>query len=518
MRKWTKVCLFLALTILSLGNVFGKESNSLVVALSYAPKFLCMNYDYDGANYFIIPNIMSKLVDFSADLQIIPDLAESWEISDDGLKYVFHLVKNVKWHDGKPFSADDVVWTIESLQKNHGYGEAAVKSVSSVRALDKNTVEFTLKEPNSSFLADIARRYGFTILPKHKYDDGEDPRKNPCNWAPIGTGPFKFVSLVPGSYVEMEANKDYFKGVPAIDKLVFKFYPDMSSASAALEAGDIDAMASSPPFTDATRLQGDPAFKVGIRPTEIPVWLAFNLSRKPFNDVKVRQALGYAINRDEINKLVYQGLLKPADTVYISSIAWACNPNAKQPPFDRKKAEALLDEAGYPRKNGGIRFTCTYTGFKAAVWGAKEIGDVLKSQLAKVGIDLKLEYLDYAVFSEKILAKRDFDISWSGGPHGPDPQTFSDFVGTNGNRNAMGYSNVEVDNLFRQARLSPKTEVQKAAYYRIQEIIAADLPRLALIEWSYLHPYRATYSGFCWDPDVKAKIPVDSYRLVTIKR
>ena len=516
MWKKARLCFFLALVVLGSSSAADKKSSSLVVALSYAPKFLCMNYDYDGSNYFIIPNIMSKLVDFSSDLQIIGDLAESWKTSSDGLKYTFYLVKDVKWHDGKPFSADDVVWTVESLKKENGYGKAAISGVVSVKALDKYTVEFTLDEPNSSFLASLARRYGFTILPKHKYDNGSNPRENPCNWAPIGTGPFKFVELVPGSYVELEANKEYFKGAPAIDTLVLKFFPDMSSATAALEAGDVDVLSSSPPFTDAVRLKKNPDFKIGVRPTEIPVWLAFNLSRKPFNDVRVRQAIGHAINRDEINRLVYQGLLKPADTTYISAIAWACNPNAKQPSFDVKKAEALLDEAGYPKNNKGIRFTCTYSGFKASVWGAKEIGDVMKSQLAKVGIDLKLEYLDYAVFSEKILGKKDFDISWSGGPHGPDPQAFADFVGSNGNRNAMGYSNPEVDSLFRKARLSPKTEDQKAAYYRIQEIIAKDLPRLALIEWSYLNPYRATYSGFCWEPGVREKVPVDSYQLVTV--
>lgn len=493
------------------------EPVTLSVALSYAPKFLCMNYDYDGANYFILPNIMSKLVDFSVNMEIIGDLAEKWTISDDGLKYTFYLVKNAKWHDGEPFTAEDVVWTVESMKEHNGYGKASVAGVTSVKALDKHTVEFVIEEPNSSFLADLARRYGFTILPKHLYKDEADPRQSKYHWAPVGTGPFKFVELVPGSYVALEANKEYYGGAPAIDRLIFRFFPDMSSATTALEAGDIDVMATTPPFTDAIRLQKNPAFKVGIRPTEIPVWLAFNLSKKPFDDVRVRQALGHAINRDEINRLVYQGQLKPADTVYVSTIAWACNPNAKQPEFDLKKAEALLDEAGYTKDKNGIRFTSTYTGFKAAVWGAKEIGDVLKVQLARIGVNLKLEYLDYAVFSEKILRNKDYDISWSGGPHGPDPQAFAQFVGTGGNRNAMGYSNLEVDKLFQVARLSLEEDDQKKAYFTLQEIVGSDLPRLALIEWSYLHPHKATFEGFCWEEGIRAKCFVDSYRFVSVK-
>lgn len=511
MRK--KALILTAFLLVFATTAFAGNSD-LVVAISYAPKILCMNYDYDGANYFILPNIMSKLVDFSADMKIIGDLAERWDVSSDGLKYNFYLAKGVRWHDGTPFSAEDVVWTVESIMENNGYGKAALAGVVSVVALDENTVVFTLEKPNSSFLASLARRYGFNILPKHKYDDGNDPRQHYCNWAPIGTGPFKFVEMSSGNYVVLEANEDYFKGAPKINSLIFKFYPDMGSAMAALEAGDINVMATSPPFTDAIKLMDNPAFEVGKRPTEIPVWLGFNLSRKPFDNIKVRKAFAHAIDRNEINKLVYQELLKPADTVYVSILRDFCNFDAKQPTYDPKQAEALLDEAGYLKDKNGTRFSCTYTAFKAAVWGAKEIGDVMRSQLAKVGIDLKVEYLDYAVFSEKILKRKDFDITWSGGPHGPDPQAFSEFVGTRGNRNAMGYSNEEVDNLFEKAKLTKNVEEQRSAYYRIQEIIANDLPRLALVEWSYLHPYDSSYVGFCWQQGSRELIPVDCYRLV----
>lgn len=487
---------------------------TLVVALSYAPKFLNVNYEFDGGNYFIVPNIMDKLIDVDTAFNLIPGLAETWEVSSDGLQYTFHLAQGVKWHDGVPFTAADVVWTVESLIQESGYGVSAVKGVNQVEALDDYTVRFTLDQVNSAFLQALAVRYGFFILPKHLYE-GTDPRTNPQNWAPVGTGPFKFEELVPGSSVSLVANKEYFKGQPSLDRLIFRNFPNISSAVAALEAGEVGFLASSPAFAEGVRLMSVPGISVALVPSETAVWLAFNLREAPLDDLRVRQAIAHAIDRDQINQLVYQSLLKPADTVYISIIEGAWNADAKQPNLDLAAAEALLDEAGYPRGANGIRFKLSYSGFQASLWGAREIGEVLRANLARIGIDLETEFYDFAVYAERIQQNHDFDLAWSGGPHGPDPSAFANFVASYGNRNVMGYSNSRVDELFTLAASTAVRDESNHYYQEIQQIVADDLPRLTLLEWSWMNPYQAKYSGFWWEEGSLGKVPKDNYQLVS---
>ena len=212
---------------------------TLVLSMSYEPKFLNVNYDSDlGAPYQNM-NIYSKLITYSyINAELHSDLAESWDISEDGLTYTFHLRQDVKWHDGQPFTAADVVWTIEDILRE---GSAAVSykmisDIDTITAPDDFTVVITLKQPNSAFLANVASYYGFNILPRHLYE-GTDVRANPHNLAPVGTGPFKFAETVPGSHTVMVANPDYFGEGPYVDVLVFRTIPNLATAISALEAG-----------------------------------------------------------------------------------------------------------------------------------------------------------------------------------------------------------------------------------------------------------------------------------------
>lgn len=503
-------------TTLSFGLVSpaGAQKGSLVAALAFAPKFLNPNYDFDGANYYMLPNMYSKLVDYDNNGKVIGDLAERWEVSPDGLNYTFHLYKGVKWSDGKELTADDVLFTINSLVAESGYGAQAVAGVVETTALDKSTVKLTLKTPNSSFLDQLAQRYGFVILPKHVYE-GSDPRKNPANQAPVGSGPFVVEEFVAGNYVALKANPLYFRGPPKLAQLVFKFYPDMAAAVAALRSNQIGFIASAPPFNTLSQFQSASDINLDVVDSSpfTVVWVGFNLARKPLDDVRVRTAIAHAINRDQINQLIYGGRLRAANSVFVST-SWGHSASVKQPAFDVARANALLDEAGLARGSDGIRFKLSYTGFKASVWGAREIGEVMKQQLTAVGIDLSVVFLDFSVFAQKILQQHDFDIVWSGGPHGPDPQLFANYVTTKGNRNAMGYSNPEVDGWFEQARMSLDRSVAMQVYEKIQQQIAHDLPRLSLLEWLNPYVYRSAYKGFWWQPGAAGATPPECYRLV----
>ena len=493
-----------------------KWGGTLVVGVYTDPKFLNSNYDFDGQAYYQNMNIFSKIVNYDYRTGTLhPDLATKWEVSPDGLKYTFTLREGVKWHDGKPFTSADVKWTYDDLIKEGTKAQAfrIITTLQSVDAPDAKTVVFNLKETDALFLVGLAGYYGANVLPKHLYE-GTDVRKNPYNTRPVGTGPFKVVELVTGSHLTLEANPDYYGLGPYLDKLIFKVVPNLATMMSTLETGEVGYSAPSPPFGDVARIRTLPNMKVDQAESQIVQWTAFNLDIPKFKDLRVRQAIIHAIDKQAISTQVFAGLVTPSTATYISTVPKFYNPNAKQPEFDIAKAEKLLDEAGYPRGADGIRFKTRYAAFISSLAGGPEMGQVIKQQLAKVGIDVTLEVQEFALFNEKIINKRDFEMTASGGPHGPDPSEFANFVGTGGTRNVMKYSNPRVDELFKMGRKTLNEEERKKIYFEIQEIIAKDLPRMNLVEYTYMRPYRAEFHDFWWqDVATQKKVGQDMYNL-----
>lgn len=490
--------------------------DTLVVSMSYEPKFFNVNYDFDPGAPYQNMNVYSKLLNYNyVNSELHGDLAKSWEVSEDGLTYTFHLRQGVKWHDGAPFTAADVVWTIEDILKE---GSAAVSykmitDIETVSASDDFTVVVKLKQPNSAFLSNVASYYGFNILPKHLYA-GTDVRTNPYNLAPVGTGPFKFVESVPGSHTAMEANPDYFGEGPYVDALIFRTIPNLATAIAALETGETAYSVASPAPGEVKRLTATPGIKVDPSSSPIVMWFGFNFDRKEFQDVRVRTAIAHAINREEIASKLYQELVKPADGYFTSVVGWANNPDAKQPVYDPARAEQLLDDAGYPRGADGIRFKASYTAFSFSIWGGPEQAQMIRQYLGAVGIDLEVKTAEFALFNELIRNKREFDMANSGGPRGPDPSEFINFVGSQGTRNIMRWSNPEIDELFIADRRAVTQEQRRDIYHKIQELVAAEVPMVNLIEYAYMRPYRGEWTGWWWQDIAIGKIGQDMYNLV----
>lgn len=492
------------------------QEETLVLSMSYEPKFLNVNYDSDlGAPYQNM-NIYSKLITYSyANSELHGDLAESWSVSDDGLTYTFNLRQGVTWHDGAPFTSADVVWTIEDILRE---GTAAVsykmiQDIATITAPDDHTVVITLQAPNSAFLANVASYYGFNILPKHLYE-GTDVRNNPLNTAPIGTGPFKFAETVPGSHTVMLANPDYFGEGPFVDVLIFRTIPNLATAISALEAGETAYSIASPPPGEVPRLAASPGITVDSSNSPIVMWFGFNFDRPEFQDVRVRTAIAHAVNREEIASKLYGGLVKPADGYLTSAVGWANNPDALQPRFDPARAEELLDEAGYPRGADGIRFRTSYTAFSFSIWGGPEQAQMIRQYLADVGIDMTVETAEFSLFNEMIRSKRDFDMVNSGGQRGPDPSELVNFLGSKGSRNVMPWVNEEVDALFAEDRLAVTQDQRRDIYYRIQELAAAEVPVVNLIEYAYARPYRSEWTGWWWSEDAVGRVGQDMYNLV----
>lgn len=493
-----------------------KEFNgTLVVAAALEPKSFNVNYDTFGGASYINLNVYSKLVGFDhIHNDIYPDLAESWDISDDLTTYTFHLRTGVNWHDGKPFSSADVKWTLEDIiaQGNTAHTFQLLKDIESVETPDEKTVIVKLTRPNGIIIPNFASYNGFNILPKHIYE-GTNARENPANLHPIGTGPFRFSEHVRGSHVILEPNPDYFGEGPYLERLVFQFTPNLSTALMGLESGRIGYVTASPPYADVARLNSVPGVQVDPSPSAVVMWFGFNYDRPIWQNPKVRKAISHAINRDEFVEKLYLGMAKPAMTHFTSVVPWAYNKDAQEPGFDRALAEQLLDEAGYPRGADGKRMSVKFVVFPTNIWGSPEQAQMVKQQLDAIGVDVQVEVVEFALRVDTIN-RRDFDFVHGGGLRGPDPSEMASYYASDSTRNSMHYKNERVDELLIKGRSFADQEKRREVYSELQQVLADDAPMVTLIEYTYMRPHLKNYTGFSWQPEATGKIAEHMYNLV----
>jgi peptide/nickel transport system substrate-binding protein len=492
---------------------------TLVVATALELKQFNINYTPDNTAAYLNSNIYSKLVafDFVANT-LYPSLAESWEIAPDLLTYTLHLRRGVTWHDGHPFTAADVAWTIEDIMR---MGDKAVTSkfVADIDHLDTPddfTVVIHLKRPNGILLEGFASYYGFNILPKHLYA-GTDVLTNPYNRKPIGTGPFKFVEHEVGSHVVLAPHQGYFAEGPMLERLIFQFIPSLPTAMLALQAGEVGYITASPPFADVPRLKSLPGLKVEATSSPIVMWFGFNMDRKEWQDERMRRAIAHAVDRNEIAARLYSNLVKPADGYFTSTVPWANNADAKQPDYNPAEAERLLDAAGHPRGAGGVRMKIRFVVFPTNIWGSVEQAQMVRQQLSKIGIDVEVVVTDFAMRTEVVRNRRDFDLIHSGGIRGPDPSELFYYVGKGGNYNTMNYDSPRVNELLAEGRGTADRGKRRAAYAELQAVLAQDVPMVNLIEYAYIRTYRAGYTDWFWQPAATGRISESMYNLVRLE-
>lgn len=485
------------------GHYYG---GTLVVATKLEPTFYQTNYQWDGGVVYISHNILSKLCAWDEDTKTIyPDLAESWDISDDLMTYTFHLRQGVKWHDGEPFTSKDVKWTFDSILE---YGDQAytynyVKMIESVETPDDATVVFHMAYPCGTFVESVGDYQGPDILPAHIYE-GTDPYTNPANQKPIGTGPFKFVEAKLGSYCKLEANPDYYGDGPYLDGVIFNFIPDETTAMTAMEAGEAGWMTATPSFAEADRLATVDGITVDTQETNIVQWTQFNLSEeedRPYiSDVRVREAICWAIDNQSIADILYLGYVDPSENWYTSKVDWAVNKDVVYPGYDVDKANQILDDAGYPRGADGYRFELTYRCFSTSIFGTTDIPTLVAQNLDAVGIKLNVEKYEWAVRAEYLDENLDWDMCSAGGARGPDPSSFAN-VWNRSSSNKSRYYNDEVMRLFDEGTKYAAKEDRAPYYQEIQEHFAKDIPCYNYVEYAYARPHSAEYINFFWTPD-----------------
>lgn len=481
------------------------EKDSLVIATKLEPSNYVINYKFDGATPYINRNIFSKLVAFDdSSGELFGDLAEDWEESDDLKEYTLYLREGVKWHDGEPFTSEDVEWTIESiLEKGEGAsGYPAISNVDKIETPDEHTVVLHLKEKSGVFIQKMADYQGFDILPKHLYD-GTDVDNNPHNKKPIGTGPFKFEEHKTGSHVTLSANKEYYGDGPYIDEIIFQFIPSEETALTSIEAGDADTMTASPAFAEIPRLEELEQIELEADPQDIVQWISFNMdgTREHISDPIVREAIVTALDNDEINEKLYMGLVKPAESWYLSNIEWSDNKSFRQPDPDIDYANKLLDDAGYEIQDDGYRFTLKYRAFETSIFGTTDIPIFVEQQLDSIGIKIDYERYEWALRTEMLDERRDWDLAAGGGDRGPDPLFFASYLTTDSATNKMLYENPRIDELFELGEKVSDEEERAEYYYEIQEILSEDIPLYNVVEYYIPRVFNPQFTGFHWQED-----------------
>lgn len=492
-----------------------RPQSTLVAALSSDPGHLNPAITTGGGVHTAAALLYNGLLALDDDLTPVPELAERWEIEDGGTLYRFHLRRDVRWHDGEPFTAADVRFTFDSLLlRYHARTRASLAPVlQGIETPDQFTVEFRLRRPYAPLLQQLDVIEA-PILPRHLYE-GRDPQRHPANRVPVGTGPFRFVSYRPDTEIRYAANDDYFAGRPALQDLVLRIIPDEGTQVLALESGEVDWLFAVP-GPERARLQRNPDIRL-MRTTVNPggtnciITAGFNLDRVVLQDVRVRRAIAHAVDRTQFNERVLFGSGRPADAPISSAITFAHAAGLPIPAYDTVAAARLLDAVGWRTSADGVR---TAHGVRGVTDGTRLVigvrafptqrvfGNLLRAQLRAAGIELRLETLEPAVFVDAVFTERDFDIGIFSYCNGPDPEIgvrrmyVSDNIVPVPFSNAAGYRNKAVDSLFDRAGSALDRDERRRLYRRIQEILVDDLPYLWLVETEATRAHTVRCSGF----------------------
>ena len=469
-----------------------RRGGTLQTILSPEPPVLQIGVNQQGPTLVAAPKIFQGLLTFSPTLEPLPVLAKSWTISPDGKEYVFSLQENVKWHDGRPFTADDVVFSITKFHMELAPRARAIFSlIETCEARGPHTVRIVLKQPFQPFLL-MFDATACAIVAKHLFD-GTDYRTAPAVQRLIGTGPFKFTEWQRGNFIRLDRFDDYWKpGQPYLDTIIYRIIPDSQSRRLALETGQVQITQGSDiePF-DIPALRQRPNLNVNTAGWEYfsPLsWIELNHRVAPLNDPKVRRALSMAIDRNFIVNRLWFGVGKPA-TNPVASTTRFHDTNAKIAAFNVAQANALLDEAGHRRNAQGVRFTLKHIVLPyGEIWS--RLSEYLRQAFRQVGVQLELESTDAGSWARRV-GNWEYETTINFVYQFGDPTLGVErtYVSTNIQRvtftNTGGYANPRVDALFQQARNAAAAPDRQRAFSEVQRLLCEEVPQIWLMELAF---------------------------------
>jgi len=448
------------------------DPNTLVMIIESSPTNLDPRVGIDAQSERIGELLFDALLTRDEHLNVQPGLADRWDIPDP-LTYIFHLHRGVTFHNGRPLTSRDVKWTLDSLLegKIRSTKSATYRFIDHIEAPDDFTVVFHLKEPNSTLLWNLSEGAS-GIVPYGSLDE--------ITRQPVGSGPFKFVSAEQDKEIIIARNDNYWGSKARLSRIRFTIVPDATTRALELRKGSADAAINALTSDTVVALERESNLQIDRAPGTVLSYLAFNLRDPTLRDVRVRQAIAYAVDRGPLLQYIWRGFAQPAQSI-LPRQSWAYDQNVAFYPHDPEKARQILDAAGYPAHDG-IRFHLTMktspeesTRLMAAVW---------QQQLREVGIALDIRTFEFATFFADVTsgAFQLYSLRWIGGNEDPDIFEYafdsSRFPPKGANRGF--YSNPRIDSLIERARREVDQNTRKKLYDEVQEILAQDVPYINL--------------------------------------
>jgi len=522
MRKWAVAAAsVVALTGLAAGPWASAQAKTLVYCSEGSPENFNPMLNTTGTTFDANRTVYNRLVQFKhGTTEVVPGLAEKWDISPDGKVFTFHLRHNAKWQSNshftptRGFNADDVIFSFERQWKENNpyfkvsggsydyFGDMGMPDLlDKIEKVDDYTVRFTLKQPNAPFLADLAM--DFATIQSKEYADKllKDGHPELIDQEPIGTGPFELVQYQRDATIRYRAFKGYWGPKPHIDSLVFSITKDPAVRLAKLRAGECQ-VAVYPNPADLPAIKADPKLQLLSQPGLNIGYLAFNVTKKPFDDVRVRRALAMAIDKKAILAAVYQGAGQPAKNL-IPPTMWSYNNAVEDYKYDPEAAKKLLAEAGFP------------DGFETDLWAmpvqrpynpdARRIAELMQSDLAKVGVKAKIVSYEWGEYRKRIqnAEHQMAEFGWTGDNGDPD-NFFVPLAGCAaariGGGNISKWCNKEFEDLVQKAS-AITDQAERAKLYEKAQVIMHDDEPMFLIAHSVVYmPMAKNVVGYTMDP------------------
>lgn len=477
------------------------KNESFIIAKSNDAKLIDPGYAWIEASIGAVYPVYEGLVQFKNDeLEVEPALATDWKKSEDGKTWTFSLRQDVKFHDGTDFNADAVVFTFNRiLDENHPM-HGVVKGgwsylnyllgdmIEEVKALDDYTVQFTLKQKFAPFLTYMGYYSQFIVSPTAAEKYGERFPEHP-----VGTGPFKFDKWQKGEYIQYVANEDYWGEKPQVEKLIIKVVPESSTRLMELQTGQVDAIKTLDPG-QIEKVKNNKDLKLISKPGANIHFAAMNTKIEPLNNVKVRQAINYAVDVEKLVNAVYEGSGTPAINILPPTV-FSFDDTAGPYEYNPEKAKELLAEAGYP--NGFDLTLHSFTHARVYVSNPVQVAEIIKSDLKKVGINVKIETVEYSTLSD-IMESYEHEIALTGWYDIPYPSNFLKTCALGGNH--TGYKPQELVDIANKALGTYDRNEQEAYYRQLQQKLHEAAPVIPIAHRNYTAAVRSNVKGFQLTP------------------
>jgi peptide/nickel transport system substrate-binding protein len=480
MPKVTKTSYVPALALavsLVIAPVIAQAETAIRIGLQQEPTSLDPTADATASiDGMLTQNLYESLTTVNEAGEVLPQLAESWSVSDDGLTYTFKLVPGATFHDGTTFDAEDVKFSFDRAMAEGSVNpsKGIFKPIESVTVIDPQTVEIKLSRKDAFFLFNMAQGDASIVAP-------ESVETN--NAAPVGTGPFKYADWLRGDKLVLVKNPDHRDAASvAIDRVEFKFISDAAAASAAIMAEEVDAFPGFPAPELLPQFEADPRFKVIIGSTEGEVILAINNSKPPFNDIRVRRAISHAIDRDEIIDGAMYGQATPIGSFYPPHGPAYVDLTGTYP-HDTDKAKALFAEAGV----AGATMTLRVPQFPYATRSA----EIIQAQLAEAGIDAKVENVEWAFWLDEVYKKLNYDMTIIAHTSPNDMGNFA-----RGPSYFYGYDDAAYNDLWNRISAEVDPDARNALLQEGQRYLADQAVHGFLFQLPQLGVYKTGVKGF----------------------